>query len=281
MLQKVQPQHAPFFAQRSRGSARLSIKTSLGKSRIENLFQDGCARIRIPKTHSGDALEAVMINTSGGMTGGDQMGWEFETGDNTNAVITTQACERIYKSADGTARTDVKIKLSQGSTFAWLPQETILFDQSRFSRSILVDMTASSKLLFVESVVFGRATMGEAVEKGSIEDKWQFSCDGQLFHAEHFKLSGAINEQLKRASITNDHIAMATLVLISPTAEAKLKQARDLIGNCGGASYFEIAKTGKLLARVLAKDSYELRKTLIPLIALLNDGATLPKCWSL
>lgn len=281
MLQKVQPQHASFSAQRSRGSARLTIKSSLGKSRIENLFQDGCARIRIPKTHTGDALEAVMINTAGGMTGGDHIDWHFETGDNTNAVITTQACERIYKSTGGNARTDVKIKLNNGSSFAWLPQETILFDQSQFKRDISVDMAASSKLLFVESVVFGRAMMDETVEEGSIQDRWQFCCDGQLFHAEHFKLSDPINEQLKRVSIANDHIAMATLVLVSPTAEAKLAQARDLIGECGGASYFEIAKTGKLLARVLGKDSYELRKTLIPLIALLNDGATLPKCWSL
>lgn len=222
-----------------------------------------------------------MINTAGGMTGGDHIDWEYEAGENANAVITTQACERIYKSTGGAANTDIKITLDSGSRLAWLPQETILFDKVQFQRKISVDMTSNSQLLFVESVVFGRATMGEIVEQGSIEDHWQFRCDGQLFHAEHFKLSGSINEQLKRTAIANDNIAMATLALVTPTAEAKLERAREVIGNQGGASFLETAKTGKLLARILAKDSYELRKTLVPLIALLNDGAALPKYWSL
>jgi len=48
-----------------------------------------------------------------------------------------------------------------------------------------------------------------------------------------------------------------------------------------GASAWEIAGSGKLLARLVAEDGYRLRRRLIPLIELLNGRAGLPKVWSL
>ena len=47
------------------------------------------------------------------------------------------------------------------------------------------------------------------------------------------------------------------------------------------ASAWTVAGSGKLLARLTAEDSYELRKRLIPLIELLNGRAGLPKVWTL
>ena len=55
--------------QRSHGAGALAVKASAGATRIDRLHQAGNAKIRVPKTY-GAALEAVLINTSGGITGG-------------------------------------------------------------------------------------------------------------------------------------------------------------------------------------------------------------------
>ena len=60
-----------------------------------------------------------------------------------------------------------------------------------------------------------------------------------------------------------------------------LPQVRAIIGEEGGASVWQVAGTGKLLARLVAGDGYSLRKRLAPLVGLLNGRAGLPKIWSL
>ena len=74
---------------------------------------------------------------------------------------------------------------------------------------------------------------------------------------------------------------MATVLLLSAEPEHHLDAVRAILGEAGGASVWEVAGSGKLLARMVAEDGYMLRRRLIPLIGLLNGQAGLPKVWSL
>ena len=275
--------------QRTRGGGRLSVKLSAGESRIDRLFQEGSARIRIPRVAPGSPLEAVLINTAGGLTGGDIMDWDFEAGEGAAVTRATQACEKTYK-AQGTSEAVVSVRLRLGpaSRLAWLPQETILFDRARLARTIEVDMAAGSRLLMVEPVVFGRLAMRESVVEGQFRDRWRIRYDGRLLHAEDMQLGPTIADTLGRVAVAGGGLAVATVLMVAPDAEAQLTPARALIGASGGASYFkarrsgaESDETGKLLARIVASDSYELRKILVPLIRLLNPSGGMPKVWSI
>ena len=86
---------------------------------------------------------------------------------------------------------------------------------------------------------------------------------------------------LDRPAVAGGAIAVATLLMISPQAEALLGPARDIIGAEGDASAWSVKKSGKLLARLYAGDGYQLRQRLVPLVGLLNGRAGLPKLWSL
>ena len=275
--------------QRTRGGGRLSVKLSDGESRIDRLYQEGSARIRIPRVPRGMPLEAVLINTAGGLTGGDCMTWEFETGEGAAMTLATQACEKTYKAqGESEARVSVTLKLNPGSSLAWLPQETILFDHARLSRLIEVDMAAGARLLMVEPLVFGRLAMNERVVKGFFRDRWRIRFDGSLVHAEEMRLGPDIAETLSKMAVAGGGVAVATVLMIAPEAEARLATARSLLGDSGGVSYLParqqsgmVPESGKLLARLVARDSYELRKLLVPLIRLLNPLGGMPKVWSI
>ncbi len=240
---------------------------------MDRLYQQGCAKILIPNTRD---MEAVIINTSGGMTGGDRLDWRFESGARTELTVTSQACERVYAASGGVAQTKVELVLEAGSRLAWLPQETILFDQGALQRTVTVRMADDAQLLMVEPVILGRQAMGEVVQAGNLQDRWRIHKGNRLLHAEDFRLQGRIDKILADQAATGGATAAATLLLISPRGEGLLEEARAIIGTQGGASFWN----GKLLARLVAKDSYTLRKTLVPLIKLLNHRATLPKVWS-
>ena len=93
----------------------------------------------------------------------------------------------------------MKLKVGAGGTLAWLPQETILFDQVRLRRSIEVDLAPDASLLLAEGVVFGRSAMGETLAQGRFFDRWRVRRGGALVFAESLRLEDAIAERLGAA----------------------------------------------------------------------------------
>ncbi|TDH39443.1 urease accessory protein UreD [Pseudohoeflea suaedae] len=267
--------------QRARGEGRILVKRAGGRTRIDRLFQDGAAKIRVPRPVT-PGLEAVLINTAGGLTGGDRMTWACEAAPGTQLTLTTQACEKTYKAADATcAEVGVSLTAGAGASLCWLPQETILFDQARLVRELDIELAADARALIVEPVIFGRKAMGEAVRSGVFRDRWRVRVQGRLVHAEDFSIGPGIEDGLAHAAAAGHARAFATLLLVGPDAEDRLAPARRVINDNGGVSAWTVGQTGKLLARVVAEDGYSLRKTLTPLIGLLNPGAGLPKIWSI
>jgi urease accessory protein len=267
-------------AQRAAGMARLACAIAGGRTRLQRLYQDGSAKIRMPAV-AVDPLEAVLINTAGGLTGGDRLGWEIDVGAGASASIPTQACEKVYRAASDRAEVRVRLTVGENGRIAWLPQETIVFDRSAFARMLDVELADGAEALLVEATVFGRLAMGESTTQGQFHDRWRVHQNGALVHAEDFRIGPGIAAALGRPAVAGGAIAVATLLMISPRAEALLDPARDIIGGQGDASAWSVKKSGKLLARLFAEDGYQLRKRLVPLVELLNGRAGLPKLWSL
>ena len=271
---------AELMPQRVRAVGRLSVARLDGRTRLRSLYQDGAAKIRMPRPE-GEWLEAVLINTAGGLTGGDRIAWEVDVGPSATAIVTTQACERAYRAAHGHAALAARLSVAQGGRLAWLPQETILFDRCAFARTLDLDLAEGATALVAETTLFGRAAMGERVTNGRFRDRWRVRQAGRLVHAEDFSISGGVVERLARSAVTGGASAVSTVLMIGPDAADCLEPSRTIIGEQGGASAWTVGASGKLLARLYAEDGYSLRKRLVPLLTLLNGRAGLPKTWSL
>ncbi|MEP1208807.1 MAG: urease accessory protein UreD [Rhizobiaceae bacterium] len=218
-----------------------------------------------------------MINSSGGMTGGDRLNWTFELHDHTALTVTSQACERVYAATTDTAKTDIAISVGKGAKLAWLPQETILFNQGSFARHLEVDLAVGAELLLIEPIIFGRGAMNEVVSHGHLKDRWRIRRGDRLIHAEDALFCGNIHQKLQSDWVSGGRVAVANILLIAPRAEGLCAAARQIIEGSGAASFWQ----DKLLIRLMATDSYELRKKLAPLINLLNNSTPLPKIWTL
>ena len=271
---------AAISSQRVAATGRIEVEQRAGRSRLSGLFQEGAAKIRLPDTGS-DPLEAVLINMAGGLTGGDRIAWEATVGANARASLTTQACEKVYRALAGRAEVDVRLSVGSGGFLGWLPQETIVFDRAAFSRRLDVELAADAEALIVEATIFGRSAMGERARNGTFHDRWRIRREGRLIHAEDFAVGPDIEATLSRPASAGGRIAFATLLLVSERGEQMLDAVRKIVGDDGGASFWTVGETGKLLARLYAEDGYTLRKRLMPLVALLNGQAGLPRLWSL
>lgn len=278
MLVSVQSPGGPAALQRAEGEGRIVAKERDGLSVLDTLYQRGCGKIRVPKTH-GNWLEAVLINTSGGLTGGDRMAWSAQALPDTHLVVTTQACERIYRSSGGAADVRTILSVQPGARLDWLPQETIVFDGSALRRTLEVDLAEDATFLGLEAVIRGREAHGEDALAASISDRWRVRRAGQLLHAEAARLDA--DDTLARANIAllGGARAYATLLYIAPDAERRIEKLKQLVADHPGAGVSRIGD--KIVLRALGRSGYHLRKIVMPTIAALAGAGAVPRLWSL
>jgi len=255
--------------QRTQGTAHLSF----GISGVQRWREDGAAKVRLPRRPKDAPAEAILINTAGGLTGGDRLDWRFDI-NGASLIATTQAAEKIYRSLGDDAEIRSRLTATSGAQIYWLPQEAILFDGARLQRTLDVDLTGGATLLALEATVFGRRAMGESIQDLAFHDRWRVRRNGKFVFADDIRFGGALP---RTAATLGEAGAMATLLLVADDADAQLASLREIFGAGGAVSAWD----GKLLARILAKDGFDLRKLLNPALKLLVPGGALPMIWSL
>ena len=273
-LEMREREQALFAANRASGKVALSVRANDGHTRRANVQEAGSLRLRFP--NAGDAaLEAIILNTAGGMTGGDCFGVDIDVGEGAKLLVGTTSAEKIYRSLHGDVTVDVKLKVETGAHLAWLPQETILFDRARYSRRIDVDLAPDASLVLAEAVVFGRTAMGETVEQGHLADRWRVRRDDKLLFAENVRLDGAIDRKLTAAAVAAGRVAVAT-ILIVPGSEQQVEAVRAVAEQfCGEAAIS--SWNGIAVARFCARDGASLRHDMCAVLAALQ--ISLPRLW--
>ena len=262
-----------FAANRAEGRVALAVAAHGPVTRRSRVAEQGSLRVRFPGAAARE-LEAILVNTAGGMAGGDRFAIDVAAGPEAALVVGTTAAEKVYRSHGPAVDVAVTLDLAAGAMLRWLPQETILFDRARLSRRIDVAMAEGAKLILAEAVVLGRSAMGESVQEGELIDRWRVRVGGRLVFAESLRLTGAIAEKLAAPAAAAGGCALAT-VLVVPGDERQVEAIRALefSGEVGISAWSGIA-----VARLVARDGAALRRDLAAVLAALDTGP-LPKLW--
>ena len=266
---------AVFAANRARGAVCLEVQLRDGLTRRGALHESGSLRVRFPSPE-GDGLSAVLVNTAGGIAGGDRLSVEVTLGEGAHLTLTTAAAEKVYRAQDEGAELKISLKVADGARLAWLPQETILFDQARLSRRIDIDLSDGASLVLGEIVVFGRAAMGETMQRGGFVDRWRFRRGGSLVFAETIRLEGDVGAKLAQGAIAGGGVAVGTLLLV-PGNEDLLARIREVSASFGGEVGLS-AWNGFAMVRFCAQDAARLRADMVAVLGRAS-AVPLPRLW--
>ncbi|WP_238547653.1 urease accessory protein UreD [Meridianimarinicoccus roseus] len=275
------PVQAAPVHQRTRGLAEVALDGG-GKrgARLTRLYQRGSAKAFLPRIHS-DRPEVVFLNTAGGLTGGDDMRFDLRLGPGVTAVATTQTAERAYASLGDPARMAVQLRVGAGGMLHWLPQETILFDRSTLARRTVADLEGDAGLVLCETIVLGRAAMGERLTDVSCEDWREVRRDGRPVLLEPFRLCGAALAVRDGPAMLGDAVSVSSLALCAPGAADRLGAVREVLDGLPGP--VRAAAAGwddKLVVRALSREAQALRKAVAAVLGVLT-GAALPRVWAI
>jgi len=249
-----------------------------------DIFQRAPLRIMFPRTTGAAVEEAVLINTAGGIAGGDRLQFDVTAQPNASIAVTSQAAEKIYRALDEPARIATLLKACEAAKLAWLPQETIVFNRGRLSRETEIDVSSGAELLALEWLVLGRAALGEAVIGGHIRDSWRVKKDGRLIWADSFRATDETFPHLHRKALLSNCKAIATLIYFGPHLGARLEFLRDIVASlecrCAATSV-----GGLIIVRFAAEVSSDLRRALQSMLQKfsgeLGPGPfRVPKMWS-
>lgn len=264
--------------QRAVGALRVDVKRFGNETVLDALRQDGCLKARFPRRVTPGWMDVVMLNTGGGVAGGDRLDLSFAVAPGASVTVAAQAAERFYRALarDAPSRVRTTLTVEPGGALEWLPQETILFDRCALDRRLHVDVAADARFLGVETLVFGRTAMGERVRQGWLRDLIRVRRDGELLLHDAIRLDGAVEAMMARAATGAGACVVATLVYVAPDAERMLGGVRQALDAAeAGVS----AWNGMLVARILGSGSAGVRRAVTGALDVLRQARPLPRVW--
>ena len=272
-----EPDAAAPALQRGRGLAEIGFARRGGRSVLQHLYQRTPCRVLFPDAE-GDVPLAVLLTTSGGLTGGDTVAVRVAVEEEAAACVTTQAAEKLYRSLGADTRVEVQLAVGAGASLEYLPQETILFDGARLSRRTTIDVAPGGRFLGAEMLAFGRVARGEILRSGRLLESWRVRRAEKLVWYDALALEGAIAEEIRDPFTFGGAEAMATALYVGSDAERLLPCARALAE--GAASLVN----GVLVVRLFGSPAAQVRAELVRFLVGLRQeaglGPHLPRLWN-
>lgn len=258
------------------GGVRARFHQARGATHITDLGESGGYRLRFPTTHA-PHIEAALINTGGGVAGGDRLAFDVAVDAGGDVVVSTQSAERIYRTHGPDTGISVKLAVGPGARLDWLPQSTILFSGARVHRRFDVDLDPGSRLLMAETITFGRIASGEVMGHGAVHDTWRIKRGGRLIFADALRLAGDIGKLLALPAVAGGSRAAALLLYVAPDAADRLEAVQGALrtarSNCGASAW-----NGMLSARFLGDDAGSVRADIITVVEVLAKRP-MPRVW--
>lgn len=270
--------------QRSTGSAHIVIRGSERGNCIVDVFQQSPIRILFPNIQDDGVEEAVLVNSAGGVAGGDRLECHVTALANASIAVTAQAAEKVYRALDEPARIATKLTLCKTAKLAWVPQETIIFNRARLIRQTEVDLSSGGELLALEWLVLGRTARGEEMVGGFISDAWRVKKDGRLIWADTFRVTDEVFPCLRRKALLLNYNALGTLIYFGPSVDARLRCVRSIFPRLG-CHCAATSIGGLIVLRFAARVSCDLKRALRSFLQQfrqeLGPGPfQVPKMWS-
>lgn len=247
LLNPPLPVQDPLAGIRARGKVVVEARGHGSATQLITLEECGGYRCKFP-TSPEPWLDAMVVNTGGGVAGGDRLEIEVSVSGGGNLHVSTATAERIYRSLGHPTTISARLIVGARSTLVWSPQPTIAFSGSRLDRRYEIVIGPGASFLMSETICFGRRGSGERMADGLLRDRWLVRREGRLVHAEIASMAGDIGAVLDRPAVLGGANVASTLIYAAPDADDLLDKVRDVLTHFGGGIAAG-CKSGLLLVR--------------------------------
>lgn len=179
------------------------------------------------------ACHVYVLHPPGGLVGGDELQLEARLAPESQALLTTPAAGKCYRSRGAIARQVQILQIAEGASLEWLPQETILFSGAQVRSVTRVEISGYARFIGWEILCLGRPAAGEAFTEGGCRQSLEIWRDGVPLYLEQGYYQGG-SELLHARWGLNGMPVISSLVCVgdgSATVPAIREIAAELMEN--------------------------------------------------
>lgn len=248
----------------------------------------GPLRVQKALYPEGEAVcQAIVLHPPSGIAGGDQLAIEVTVDRHAHAQLTTPGAGKWYRSDGAEATQRIDLRVGEGATLEWLPQESIVFDGARARTATRVSLAADSRFIGWDMLCLGRAASGERFEQGRVDLLCRVDRGPAPLWLERGGFAGA-DPMLASPAGWAGHTVCGTLLCSFPELPqhaAGLLAALRALTPPDGAPHGISALPGVLIARYLGDNAEAGRQWLTALWQILRPAccgrpAVVPRIWN-
>ncbi len=237
--------------------------------------------VQRPFYPEGGTCHSYIVHPPGGVVGGDELCVHACVDQGANALLTTPAAGKFYRSEGAYARLTQDFMLHDEASFEWLPQESIYYRGARVHAQTRVHAQAGSRFIGWEIACFGLPARDESFDSGQLRLGFELLIAGKPRWIDQLRVD-AMSQMLNAQWGLAGHTAIGTL-LAFPATRSMLEEIREL--GEGDADLAVTLVDDVLVCRALGAHAEPVRRALIRCwrklrLALLDRPAVLPRIWA-
>jgi len=264
---------------------QLEIRRVGGRSVLARREHRGPLVVQKPFYPEGEGcVHLVIVHPPGGIAQGDVLDIEVDVEDRAHVLLTTPGATKWYKCSIGSSQQRVRFGVARNATAEWLPQENIVFDESRCRLVANVELTKEATFASWEILCFGRRAAGERFANGRFEQRIHIRRDGATVWFEGGVVRG--NDPLLRSPVglANCSVSGTFLIASEMIGELPLPLLREIsprgAARCGVTRLPEV-----LVARYLGDSAEDAKAYFTSLWGVLRPSlcgreANAPRIWT-
>ena len=227
------------FRSECHGQVKLGYAQRLG--RTELVEQYSCSPFLVQKSFypTPTTCQTVILHTAGGMVGGDRLSQSITLAEQTQALVTTAAAGKIYRTNGLTALQNTQIHIAPQAHLDWMPQENIVFNEASYQQNLHIELELGGSLVLWDITRFGRSARGEKFTTGAWRSHTEVWQQGRPLWIDRQYLTGDKNIIASPHGLANQPV-IGTLVWLGLPISKEfmncLYQQQPVLDRLGGAS---------------------------------------------
>jgi urease accessory protein len=197
----------------------LGFGVSGGRTALVRRSHSGPLQVQRPfYPNANGACHVYVLHPPGGLVGGDRLSIHVDADEGAEALLTTPAATKFYRSNGPRAEQHVHIRVAPGASVEWLPQETIVFGGARGVSAVGVEVAAHGSFVGWELTCLGRRASGDRFEHGEYVQSLRVCVDGRPVAAERVSFEGGKSSLARRVGLAG-HPVTGSLVAVTDRQE--------------------------------------------------------------
>ena len=270
---------------RARLDLEYSYSVALARTNVTRRSHSGPLVTQKPLYPEGPQVcHTLILHPPGGIAGGDDLEIGIALNPGSQVLITMPGASKWYGSPGASAALRLNVRVEEGATLEWLPQETIVFNHAAPRMRTSIDLAAGACYIGWEILCLGRTASGETFDAGEIRQATEVAVAGDPVWSERCHLTGGSRLLASMAGLAGAPVSAVMLVAGRNIAPELMAQCRAVRVD-GVARHGITAMPNILVARYVGYSSEQAKAYFIALwrllrIACTGRAAVMPRIWS-